>query len=144
MTNSEIALEKINDLICDCNDGYYHKGIECDCIQYPCRLYIIKRALEENDKLKAEIDELTEQNKVLSKKYKFKNGSHELQEKEIEQLRKELEQSEITRNKQIDVLLQEIEQLKSIINAYEVKKDFKEFCDSRDKEEGELKFREVE
>ena len=43
-----------------------------------------------------------------------------------------------------DKLKAEIEQLRARINAYEVKKDFKEFCDSRDIEESKLKFREIE
>lgn len=41
-------------------------------------------------------------------------------------------------------LKDEIEQLKAIIEADDVKKDFKEFCDKRDKEESKLKFRGVE
>lgn len=61
MTNEEIAFEKINDLIDDCNDGKYIKGTDCDCIQYPCRLHVVKNTILENTKLKAEIEQLKEE-----------------------------------------------------------------------------------
>ena len=93
MKNEEIALEKINDMIDDCNDCNYTKGIECDCIQYPCRLHIIKQVIQENTKLKAENERLHNQ---LQNEVNLENellGDILRRDSEIKQLKAELEQS---------------------------------------------------
>ena len=99
MTNEEMTLEAL-------------KLCKKTRIFIPANEYldIAINSLQENTKLKSELK--SKENNLIELRNLCK-----LFNLEIDRLKSELEQSEIARNKQISVLIQEIKQLEAIIEA---------------------------
>lgn len=124
-----------------------YSNVENSSIRYYNELKQLKSELEQSVKLPCKLGnivykEIIQHDSYNDSEYKiisavcFRLDMLDKIGKSVFLTREEAEQS--LKNKIND------KQLEAIIEADNVKKDFKEFCDKRDKEEGKLKFMDVE
>ena len=131
-----------------------------EAIRYLSQMYLIQFDGREHESLTIAINSIQENSKLKAEIEMYKQLVSEQSDLNIEQFKQIDEQTQAIDNynkalqswtdannnllRLVGDLKDEIVQFKARIDANNVKKEFKEFCDNRDKEESKLKFREAE